>query len=409
MDRCLCDSYGRDMALTDTSTTALDALLPTDMLERMAERAPQYDRDNAFFIEDFDELRNSGFLNAAIPEEFGGSGLRLDSISHALRRIGAVAPATALAVNMHVYWTGVAADLLHAGDDSCRWVLDEAANGKIFSALHGERGNDVPLFYSSSSATRVDGGWRVDGHKIFGSLSPVWDYGGFHAQDNSDPDAPKIVHGFIRRGTPGIEIIETWDILGMRATQSQDTVLDGVVVPDDRVVRVNAAGFAGADLFHVAVFAWALVDFSSVYLGIAERALEMTVEHLPTKSSVALSRSMAHHPEVQHNVAEMRIALDASTALLERTASDWAAGVQHADWPVRLLACRSRVIDESFKIVDTALDLTGGASAFKRNRMEQMFRDARMGRFHPGNSLLSHEIIGKLCLGVDPDDPQRWG
>jgi alkylation response protein AidB-like acyl-CoA dehydrogenase len=397
------------MALTDTSITDFDALLPSDLLERMGERAPRYDRENAFFAEDFNELRGTGFLNAAVPVEFGGAGLGLDAISRAMRRIGAVAPATALAANMHVYWTGVAADLLRAGDDSCRWVLDEAATGKIFAALHGERGNDVPLFYSSTSATRLDGGWKVDGHKIFGSLSPVWDYGGFHAQDNSDTDAPKVVHGFIRRGTSGVEIIDTWDTLGMRATQSHDTVLHGVVVPDERVVRVNAAGFAGADMFHLAIFAWGLVGFASVYLGIAERAFEMTLEQLPTKSSVAMARSMSHHPEVQHNVSEMRIALDAATALLERTATDWVSGVDHADWPVRLLACRSRVIDEAFRIVDTALDLTGGAGAFKRNRMEQMFRDVRMGRFHPGNTLLAHEVIGKLCLGVDPDDPQRWG
>jgi len=61
------------------------------------------------------------------------------------------------------------------------------------------------------------------------------------------------------------------------------------------------------------------------------------------------------------------------------------------------------------QVVDTALDLTGGAGAFKRSRMEQLFRDVRMGRFHPGNTLLAHELIGKLCLGVNPDEPPRWG
>ena len=118
---------------------------------------------------------------------------------------------------------------------------------------------------------------------------------------------------------------------------------------------------------------------------------------------------MAHHPEVQHSVADMRIAYDAAEAMLERTCSDWASGVEHADWPVRLIATRSFVINKAFEIVDTALDLTGGAGAFKRSRMEQLFRDVRMGRFHPGNSMLAHEVVGKLCLGINPDDPQRWG
>ena len=66
-------------------------------------------------------------------------------------------------------------------------------------------------------------------------------------------------------------------------------------------------------------------------------------------------------------------------------------------------------VRQAFDIVDRALDLTGGAGAFKRSRIEQLFRDIRMGRFHPGNTLLAHELIGKLCLGVNPDDPLRWG
>jgi alkylation response protein AidB-like acyl-CoA dehydrogenase len=150
------------------------------------------------------------------------------------------------------------------------------------------------------------------------------------------------------------------------------------------------------------------MGFAGTYLGLAKRAFDLTVEQLPRRTSLALVNSLAHHPEVQHNVAEMRIAYDAAEALLERTAADWAAGVEHADWPVRLVATRYFVISKAFEIVDRAMDLTGGAGAFKRNRMEQIFRDARMGRFHPGNTFLAHEIVGKLCLGVDPDVSPRW-
>lgn len=399
------------MTTTDTRTTAdaLDTLLPPDLLARMDERAPVYDRENSFFQEDFDELRATGFLDIAIPTEFGGHGFGLDVVADALRRIAYVAPATALAVNMHVYWTGVAADLLKGGDDSAQFILEEASAGKVFAALHGERGNDMPFFLSTSSAEKVDEGWKINGHKIFGSLSPVWDYAGFHAMDTSDPENPKIVHGFLQRDAAGIDVVDTWDTLGMRATQSQDTVLTDAFAADDKVVRVCAPGMAGADMFHVAVFAWALLDFAAVYHGLARRAFDLTVAGLPDKSSIALSRSMAHHPEIQHHVAEMRIALDASEALLERTTHDWAAGVEHADWPIRIVGTRHRVINESFEIVDKAMDLTGGGGAFKHSRMEQIFRDARMGRFHPGNTFLAHELIGKLSLGLDPDDPQRWG
>jgi alkylation response protein AidB-like acyl-CoA dehydrogenase len=390
-------------------TSSVDALLTEEMLARFDERAPGYDRDNRFFDEDFAELRDSGYLSCALPVEYGGAGLGLHGYTQLARRLAYAAPATALAVNMHVYWTGLAADLVRMGDESCRFILEKAADGAVFAAIHGEAGNDMPLLLSTTSARRVDGGWEISGHKIFGSLSPVWTYGGFHAMDTSDPANPRIVHGFLPRDTPGIEIVDTWDTLGMRATQSQDTVLDKAFCPDELVPLVCPAGFAGAGPFQVAIFAWALTGFAAVYLGAARRAYDITLAKMPTRTSIALTRSMAHHPEVQHHVAKMRMAHDAAEALLDRTAADWEAGAQHADWPVRLVATRQVVINAAYDIVDRALDLTGGAGAFKANRLEQLFRDVRMGRFHPGNRLLAPELIGKLCLGVDPDSPPRWG
>jgi alkylation response protein AidB-like acyl-CoA dehydrogenase len=390
-------------------TTLTRDLLSDDMLRRFDERAPKYDRENSFFTEDWEELKDSGYLRAAVPEEFGGSGLGLDDYVALVRELAYRAPATALATNMHCYWTGVAADLLKAGDTSCQWVLEQASKGEVFCALHGEAGNDLPLLLAVATATRGDGGWSISGHKIFGSLSPVWTYGGFHAMDSSDPENPMIVHGFVRRDNPGVQVVDTWDTLGMRATQSQDTILEDAFVPDENIALVCPAGFAGAGLFQIAVFAWGLMGFCGTYLGAAKRAYDLIVESAPRRGSIALTNSMAHHPEVQHNIAEMRIEYDAAEAMLEKTCRDWATGVEHADWPVRLVATRQFVVNSAFDIVDRALDLTGGAGAFKRHRLEQLFRDVRMGRFHPGNRLLAPELIGKLCLGINPDEPPRWG
>jgi alkylation response protein AidB-like acyl-CoA dehydrogenase len=390
-------------------TTPIDALLTDEMLARFDERAPQYDRENRFFDEDFAELRESGYRSCARPVEYGGAGLGLHGYTQLARRLAYVAPATALGVNMHVYWTGLAADLLRRGDESCRFILERAAEGEVFAAIHGEPGNDLPLLLSTTTAERVDGGWRLSGHKIFGSMTPVWTYGGFHAMDSSDPEHPRIVHGFLPRDTPGIQIVETWDTLGMRATQSQDTILDQAFCPDELCPLVCPAGFAGAGPFQVAIFAWALTGFAAVYHGAARRAFDITVTKMPTRTSIALQNSMAHHPEVQHHVAMMRMAYDAADALLDRTAADWEAGVEHEDWPVRLVATRQVVVNAAYDIVDRALDLSGGSGAFRASRLEQLFRDVRMGRFHPGNRLLAPELIGKLCLGVDPDSSPRWG
>ncbi|MCL2396316.1 MAG: acyl-CoA/acyl-ACP dehydrogenase, partial [Acidimicrobiaceae bacterium] len=289
------------------TTTPATALLDDEMLARFDQRAPGYDRENRFFSEDWEELKRSGYLLCTVPESLGGSGLPLDAYVDEVRRLAYAAPATALATNMHCYWTGVAAELLRGGDPSCAWILEQAAEGEVFAALHGEAGNDLPLALAVATASRVEGGWEVSGHKIFGSLSPVWTYGGFHAADNSDPDHRQLVHGFVHRQSPGVQIIETWDTLGMRATQSQDTVLERAFVPHEHVALVCPTGFAGVGPFQVAVFAWALLGFSAVYLGAAKRAIDLTLEQIPKRTSIALTASMAHHPEVQHQVAEMRI------------------------------------------------------------------------------------------------------
>jgi alkylation response protein AidB-like acyl-CoA dehydrogenase len=380
------------------------------MLARFDQRAPLYDRDNRFFEEDFEDLRNAGYLTASLPIEYGGAGLNLGEINRMQRQIAYVAPATAVAVNMHHYFVGLCADLHRAGDHSGDWVLERAADGHVFAAGHGEAGNDIPILLSSAKAERVNGGWEFTGHKIFGSLSPVWTYLGVHAMDNSDPAAPKVVHAFLHRDAKNYRIEQTWDTLGMRATMSNDTIMDHAFIPDEATILVCPAGFAGAGLFHVSLFAWALLGFAGVYSSVARRAFDDTVTRMHERGSVALTRSMAYHPEVQHSIAEMRIHLEAMNAHLDCICDDWSNGVDHGmDWPVKIVACKYDVVNRAWSVVDTALDLTGGSGIFKRSRFEQLFRDARLGRIHPGNSMLTHELVGKLSLGINPDEQPRWG
>jgi alkylation response protein AidB-like acyl-CoA dehydrogenase len=387
------------------------ALLPDDMLRRFRDRAPGYDRDGRFFHEDFEELRKAGYLAIGVPRELGGGGLTFSQCMQEQRRLGYYAHATALAINMHLYWTGVAADLWRAGDRSLEWLLRGAVNGDVFAAGHAERGNDIPGMLSTTKAERVQGGYRFTGHKSFGSLTPVWTYLGLHGMDTSDPAAPKVVHAFMPRATEGYSIKETWDVLGMRATASQDTVLQGAFVPDKYIARVVAPGFAGVDQFVLALFAWGLTGFGNVYYGLAQHALDLTIENLKTKTSIALaSGSLIHHAEIQHAVADMVIELEGLGPQLDRLADDWSAGVDHGmGWPVKIVATKYRVAETVWKVVDTALDLAGGYGIFVASGIERLFRDARLGRIHPANSALTHEIVAKLTLGINPDAQPRWG
>src|SRR4029077_13474704 len=212
--------------------------IPQDTLDRCWERAPGYDRENRFFEEDFRELKDAGYLRLAVPKELGGLGKSLAETCREQRRLAYFAAPTALAVNMHIYWTGLAADLWRHGDKSLEWLLRAAAKGDVFAAGHAESGNDLPVFLSTPKAARVKGGYTFTGRKSFGSLGPVWTYLGMHGMDASDPANPRIVHAFLKRDAKNFKIEETWDVLGMRATKSDDTVLEETFVPDENIARV---------------------------------------------------------------------------------------------------------------------------------------------------------------------------
>jgi alkylation response protein AidB-like acyl-CoA dehydrogenase len=218
--------------------------------------------------------------------------------------------------------------------------------------------------------------------------------------DASDPTNPKIVHAFMRRDDRDYEIKETWDTLGMRATRSYDTILNGVFIPDRYVARVVPAGTM--DEFVLGALAWGLLGFANVYYGLALRALSLAVDAIRNKTSLGLQRSMAYHPEIQHYVADMKLEIDGLGPHVDRVTEDWSDGVDHGPaWPAVIMSAKYHAVESAKRVVDLAMDVSGGAGMFKQNELERLYRDVRCGGFHPANSALTHEIVGKTTLGVD--------
>jgi alkylation response protein AidB-like acyl-CoA dehydrogenase len=383
-------------------------VLSDALIEACGERAAAYDRENRFFTEDFEALRAAGYLNVLVPRDLGGGGLSVADVCNEQARLAYRAPATAVAINMHLYWTGIARYLRECGDSSLEWILHESLAGEVFAAGHAETGNDLPGMLSTARAERVDGGYRVWGHKMFGSLSPVWTRLGLHAADDSDPANPMIIHAFLPREADGYRIEATWDTLGMRATRSDDTILDGAFIPDRYIARkIPALAF---DLFLLGLFANFLPPLSAVYYGAARRAADLAIASASGKSSLGLTRSMAYHPEVQHIAAEMLLELEAMDAHIKQVAQDWSNGVDHgAAWGLKLLAVKHHCTESAKRVVDLAMTMSGGAGMYKRNELERLYRDIRCGGFHPANSLLTHEMMGKMAFGIDIADRPRWG
>lgn len=377
--------------------------LHDDLLNRIRQRATTYDQNNAFFLEDFHELKDTNYFQLFVPSSHGGAGLNLEQMVDVQMKLAGASGSTALSVNMHQIWVGVARIVNRERPGSLDWIFDDAINGEVYAFGISEPGNDLVLFGSHSQARPDgDGGYTFHGVKIFTSNGPGWTRLGTFGQDDSDPNHPKSVYAVISREGGGFEIKSDWDTLGMRASQSHTTVLDGAHAPAERVLARLDPG-PNNDPLIFGIFANFEVLVSAVYLGIAQRALDLAVEAVGKRTSVATATPYSHDPVVRRKIAETAIAIDNAYLHLRAIAHDVENGTDHGhQWFPRLSAVKVHATETARSVVDQAMRIAGGASYFSSNELSRLYRDVAAGIFHPTSDLALHRAWADLTLGPLP-------
>ena len=376
-------------------------LLDDALLARIHERAAAHDRDGSFPADDLDELRAAGYLAALVPEALGGRGLTLEALTREQSRLAAAAPATALAVNMHLVWTAVAKTLHDRGDASLDFVLREAAAGEVFAFGVSEAGNDLVLFGSTVEARPLeDGSVAYTGTKTFTSLSPVWTRLGTFGLDSTSADAPRIVWGFLDRDADGIEIVEDWDPLGQRATRSDTTRLRGAVVRPDRVVRRLPPG-PNPDPLIFGVFVNFEILLASVYAGIAHRAVELAAEAAKRRGSLRLGGApRSDDPDVRRRVATAALLDDALDPQVRALARDIDEAADHGPrWFALASGLKVRVTEGAKAVVDQAILVGGGSGYAASSELSRLYRDVLAGAFNPSTADSALGTIATAVLG----------
>lgn len=378
-----------------------EEILPDDLLNRFRTRAPDYDARNVFCHEDFDDLASRGYLRLFCAEDDGGAALGMAEAVACQRRLAAAAPATALAVNMHLVWTAVARLHEKLGDPSLGFILKEAAEGEVFAFGLSEPGNDAVLFDSITIAEREAGGaYKFTGTKIFTSLSPVWTRLGVFGKSEGGGE-PQLVHGFITRGSTGVEILADWNTVGMRATQSHTTRLNGVVIPSERIFRHLPVG-PNRDPFVFAVFAAFETLISAVYAGIADRALELAVQAPLARTPGMDGVPVASRPAIRMTVAEAAMKWEALDAHLRLLAADLDDGVDHEDqWFAKLVSLKTHATGAARELVDAAVSLSGGRGYFTESEISRLSRDVTAGTFHPSTVESARRTVANAWLGPE--------
>ena len=384
---------------------------------RLAERATANDAAGTFPVADFADLRAAGLLGLMVPPRLGGPGAGFADYAEVAMTLGAGAGATALVFNMHASVTGA---LAMTPDDVARALgvpesyfamrdaaLTRAAEGALFAVAMSERGAGSRLSKLATAYEPVDGGFRIRGSKTFVSGAGHADLYLVAARAAaSDAGAPAsaggrpVVSHFLVPAGNGLNVERTWDSLGMRATGSEDIVLD-VVAPSDALL----GGLEGLTLLLAQVMPqWLVASYAAVYVGVAQSAVDAAVAHVTKRGLDRLPLIRARIGRADAAVAAARLAvLEAARRV------DEAPGHPETNrwvWRAKLLAG-----DTAMDVAASMLEAAGTSASRRGHPLERIFRDARCGALQPATSDVCLDWLGLAALGRDPENDAevpRW-
>jgi len=374
--------------------------------ERFAPRAAQNDRDATFPFENYRDLRESRLLGICVPREHGGLGADFTTYVMVAAEIGRHCGTTALTWNMHVsatMWSGFIADALdmtpaqRADHERCRAVHYQriVAQGKVYAQSFSEGGSaaagKAPF---GTVARKVDGGYVVNGRKIFASLAGAADvYGVLCTLDVPGATQRDSMYLSIPAESPGVTVFGDWDPLGMRGTVSRNLDFKDVFVADEARMMPEGLYFQAAMRFpHM------FATLSPTYMGLAQAAYDFTVQYLRGELPGMPPVKRRMYPTKQVAVAEMRIKLEQTRALFLQNARD-ARVDPDRDTRMRLYAAHYTIMESANDIARLAIRTCGGQSMLKSLPLERIYRDSRCGSLMlPWTAELCIDRLGRECL-----------
>jgi alkylation response protein AidB-like acyl-CoA dehydrogenase len=379
-----------------------------ELSRALAARAAEHDRDGTYPFEAIDALKAAGYFAAPVPVELGGLGVgSAHDLVVASSRLARGDASVAIGVNMHLVavlnmerrrQVAAAAGAERRSLGFAASLRQVARDGVVFAAAVSERGQD--LTHPGTRATRTESGWRIDGRKMFCTMSPAATHL-YVAVTYADVEGvDRYAYAMMPTDAPGVVVHDDWDGLGMRASGSHSISLEGVALPESGV----RGGFrAGDPLPYIERNLVSGLFHAAASLGIAESA------DATARSALAGRVNGDARPRMQ--VADNAIDLAASRGVLSRAAwlidehraanpaSDGSADDVHALF-AEGQAAKAFVNEAAARIVDRALALSGGAGYVDGSPLARAYRDVRAGSFmHPLGANRAYDYLGHVALG----------
>ena len=387
--------------------------LAKDLAADFATRAIQHDQETSHTSENYAKLKEAGFCQLCAAREYGGKGAGVLGWVVAAEELAQGCPSTAVSFNMHV--ATQFAYLMKANfAESYKQRFGDliVRPNKLLAAILSEPGTTGLLpstFACSTQARRVDGGWLLNGTKGFCTMAQSADMLNIfaHPQESEDPEA--ALSFLISPQLPGIRFERNWNTLGMRATRSDNMVLEHVFVPEQGLYcEIPNAGKFVSDsepLYNL--------PYTAVYLGIAVGALEAAKEAVHRRLPKGYKQSLAYHPDIRRRIAQAAAQIDAGRLMVRECAWSLDREGQTPRVTANYFKTKYFVGETVAAVTRSCLEMGGAHALFKGGRLELLFRDGVTATIHhpPSDYCLSEASIFELQLDrkeVQPMVPKGW-
>lgn len=362
-----------------------------DIAEELANefrgRAAELDEKAEFPAINYQRMREAGYLRALVPVDLGGLGASLAEMSRAQQALARGCASTALAVNMHQFQVGIAADGWRNGGPTETLLRRISAEGPVLAST-GSEAIVAGAWEPSTTAEPREGGYAINGRKFFCSQASGMDLLRVNARDTVTGD---LLIFTVPATAKGVKVVPTWDTMGMRATVSHDVVLEEVLVPDSAMGARLPAGAPMETPAFANVGRWFLPLVSGVYLGIAEEA--RAEAYLTLDSGVNSHSRDGALTDVM--IGEMEAAFLTATAVRDQVAAELDTQSSDHQWALsRAILLKEVVMTQAQIVVDKADALAGGRSYYRRSPLERLTRDMRAARYHPPSAPVSFQMAG---------------
>jgi alkylation response protein AidB-like acyl-CoA dehydrogenase len=360
--------------------------------EKVAARANQIDQSAEYPEDMFQLLKELGLFTLPFPTEYGGTGSML-SACIAVEELGRVCYNTAYL--LVVQWIPFGAILAGGTQEQKDKYLPGLSNGNLrsaFSTTEPQSGSDVQGI--KTKATKVPGGYRLDGAKIWCTNSHIADFIIVAAKSTDDSGHSYIGLFIVDRDAPGFSIGRKEEKMGARGIPSCPLFLENVFVPDNQ--RLGPEGKEGFKVVMEA-FNQSRPIIAARGVGLAQGALDHAVEYIQNRS--AFGQTISDFQGVRWMISDMAMQTEAARNLVYRAAALVDSGVSgSALAPIAAMA-KCFATDVAMKVATDAVQLFGAAGVTAEYPINRYFRDAKVLQIIEGTNQIQRNIIAGSILG----------